>query len=242
MAYVGNIGQKITADVTVVGIYEWTNYSFSYYGSIQRIYTMKDSDGNIFVWKTSSCMSVIIGKNRNGVDVWHSIGKNDKIQITGTVKDHSIYKDEEQTVLTRCKFKLIERQITYEEKKQAKQEAQLATLSGGDFVWEMPYKQYKEHYSDCETIYGSYDDHAEEMRYTQGIIPATISVIIREGRLKASGVRGEHFSGYQMENELGQKCTYCAVSEENALKRVQKEFPDHTWKCTKIFKYTRKEW
>ena len=239
MAYVGTIGQKITADVTVIGIYQWLDYSFSYYGSTKFIYTMKDEDGNIFVWKTSSFMSVEVGKDRNGDSVWHGVQKNDKIQITGTVKDHSIYKDEEQTVLQRVKYKFLEMAITWEEKKAAKQKDQLATLSGGDFVWEMPYKQYKEHYSDCETIYGSYDDHAEEARHTRKHIPATIEVIIREGRLKASGVRGEHFSGYQMENELGQKCTYRAVSEENALKRVQKDFPDHTWKCCHIFHYNR---
>lgn len=239
MAYVGTIGQKITADVTVIGIYQWMDYSFSYYGSTKFIYTMKDEDGNIFVWKTSSFMSVEVGKDRNGDSVWHGVQKNDKIQITGTVKDHSIYKDEEQTVLQRVKYKFLEMAITWEEKKAAKQKDQLATLSGGDFVWEMPYKQYKEHYSDCETIYGSYDDHAEEARHTRKHIPATIEVIIREGRLKASGVRGEHFSGYQMENELGQKCTYRAVSEENALKRVQKDFPDHTWKCCHIFHYNR---
>lgn len=237
MAYVGTIGQKVTVDVTLVNIYQWTDYSFSYYGSSRYIYTMKDMNGNIFVWKTSSFMSVEVGKDRNGNDVWHPVSKNDKIQITGTIKEHSVYKDEEQTILQRVKFKFLERSITYEEKKAAKQKDQLSTLAGGDFVWEMPYKQYKEHYSDCETIYGSYNDHAEEAQHTRKHIPATIEVIIREGRLKASGVRGEHFSGYQMENELGQKITYRAVNEDNALKRVQKDFPDHTWQCTKIYNY-----
>ena len=242
MAYVGTVGEKITVDVTLINVYEWTDYSFNYRGSIRRIYTMTDAEGNVFVWKTSSCMSIKVNTDRNGNDVWHVIEKNDRIQITGIVKEHSIYKDEEQTVLQRVKFKVLEVGVTYKEKKAATQKAQLDTLSGGDFIWEMPYKQYKEHYSDCETIFGSYDDHAEEIMRTRNHIPATIEVIIREGRLKASGVRGKHFSGYQMENELGQKCTYCAVSEENALKRVQKDFPDHTWKCTKIFKYARNEW
>ena len=231
MAYVGTIGQKITADVTVVGIYKWKDYSFSYYGSTKYIYTMKDADGNIFVWKTGSIMAIEDAKDKVGRSIWYCIKKKDKIQITGTVKDHSVYKDEDQTVLTRVKIKaVIEKTITWEEKVQSRQDEQLATLQGGDFVWTMPYKQYKEHYSDCETIYGSFE--SKDIRINK---PATIAVIIREGRLKASGVRGEHFKGYQMENELGQKCTYRAVCEENALKRVQKDFPDHTWECVRIF-------
>lgn len=41
----------------------------------------------------------------------------------------------------------------------------------------------------------------------------------------------------RMVNELGEHCTYRAVSEENAMKRVNKEFPDHTWECDKIYSY-----
>lgn len=240
--YQGTVDQKIKAEVTLVGIYEFTSYAFSYYGTTNYIYTMKDSEGNVFVWKTTSFMSVKMGQNEHGDDQWYGIRKNDKISITATVKDHSTYKDEEQTVLQRVKVKLIEKAVTWEEKVAMKQEEQLATLKGEDFVWVMPYKQYKEHYSDCETIFQSYDTHEEEANRRHQFIPATIAVIIREGRLKKSGVRGEHFSGYQMQNEDGQKITYRAVNEDNALKRVQKDFPDHTWKCVHIFDYQRREW
>lgn len=241
MAYIGNIGDKINTEVTLVGIHEYMDYAFSYYGTTKYIYTMKDPEGNILVWKSTAYMCIKTEERNSitGDPYYYGIRKNDKIQITGTIKGHSTYKDEEQTVLQRVKVvKLIEKAVTWEEKKAAKQEEQLATLTGGDFVWTMPYKQYKAHYSDCETIYASYNDHADENRNDPvRFHPATISVIIREGRLKASGVRGEHFSGYQMENELGQKITYRAVNEDNALKRVQKDFPDHTWKCTKIYDY-----
>lgn len=240
MAYVGNIGDKITLDVVLINIYSWIDYSFNYRGTTKFIYTMQDKDDNTFVWKTGTCISCETGKDKNGNTVWHYPQKNDKIKITGTVKDHSVYKDVEQTVLQRVKVQeFIEKSVTYQEKKAAKQKEQFESLSGEDFIWEMPYKQYKEHYSDCETIYGSYNDHSEEFNRSGIRIPATIEVIIREGRLKASGVRGEHFSGYIMENELGQQCTYRAVSEENALKRVSKEFPDHDWKCTRIYTYGR---
>lgn len=238
MAYIGTVGQKIKADVTVVGIYEYTSYAFSYYGTTSYIYTMKDADGNVLVWKTTSYMSVKTDeKDWHGDDVYYGIRKNDKISITGTVKEHSTYKDEEQTVLNRVKVKLIEKTITWEEKVAMKQEEQIATLSEEDFIWTMPYKQYKEHYSDCETLYGSYNKHEDESVRTHQFIPASIDVIIRKGRLKASGVRGEHFSGYQMENEIGQRITYRAVNEDNALKRVQKDFPEHTWQCVRIYNY-----
>lgn len=241
--YQGTLGQKIKANVTLVGIYKFTSYAFSFYGTTNYIYTMKDADGNIFVWKTTSFMSVKTDeKNQWDEPVYYGIRKNDKISITGTVKDHSIYKDEEQTVLQRVKVKLLEKAVTWEEKVAMKQEEQLATLQGEDFVWVMPYKQYKEHYSDCETIFQSYNTHDDQASREHRYIPATIAVIIREGRLKKSGVRGEHFSGYQMENENGQKITYRAVNEDNALKRVQKDFPEHTWKCVHIFDYQRREW
>lgn len=234
MGYVGTVGEKITVEVTLVNVYEWLNKQFNYYGTTNYIYTMKDADGNIYVWKTTSFMSVEVEK-----DKWYGLNKNDRIRITGTVKAHSTYKEEAQTVLQRVKYELIERSITWEEKKASKQQEQYKSLQDGDFVWVMPYKQYKEHYSDCETIYHSYDPHSEEeFKRTRRVIP-TIAVIIRKGRLKASGVRGEHYSGYQMENELGEKCTYRAITEENALKRINKDFPEHTWQCVKIFNYER---
>ena len=229
MTYLGKIGEKITAEVTLVNETSFMNYSYSYYGREVTVYIMKDADENILVWKTTSVMSIQTGK-----DEWYYPKKNDKITVTGTVKAHSEYRGEQQTVLNRCKVSLIERAITYEEIKRMKQSEQRATLQEGDFIWTMPYKQYKEHYADCEKLYGSYCD-AEENTEHRGV--PTISVIIRNGRLKASGVRGEHYRGYQMQNELGQKITYRAVKEENALKRVRKDFPEHTWECVKIFNY-----
>lgn len=238
MSYIGHVGDKITIDVTLVKVYSWMDYSFSYYGQNRHIYTMKDSEDNVIIWKTSSFMSINLGKDDKGNYDYCPINKGDKISITGVIKEHSIYKDEEQTVLQRVKvIKLIEHEPSYEEKKKIVQREQLESIKNGDFIWEMPYKQYKEHYSDCETLFGSYDDHAEACMHTREYIPATVKVIIREGRLKNSGVRGEHFSGYQMENELGEKITYRAVSEENALKRVNKDFPENTWKCCRIFNY-----
>lgn len=241
--FLGTKGKKITVEVTMSKIVEFKDYKFSYYGTTTYIYIMKDADDNTLVWKTTSFMHTeTYDDNGNPVE-FYAVKKGDKLSITGTVKDHSIYNDVEQTVLNRVKFTILEKSLTYEEIVELKQKEQLETLQEDDFIWEMPYKQYKSHYADCETLYGSYDDKAEISEKMHKFYPATIKVIIRAGRVKNSGVRGEHFSGYEMTNELGEKVTYRAVCEENALKRANKEFPDHTWNCTKVYRYdSSQEW
>ena len=75
----------------------------------------------------------------------------------------------------------------------------------------MPYRQYKQHYSDCKTVSGSYDT-----------ICKTIKVIIPEGREKPSGVRNRLFSRYELKaiyKDTVFTVEYKAVSEENAQKQ-----------------------
>lgn len=232
MAYIGTAGEKLTIEATLVGEFEiettlgWMTQHFT-------IYSFKDDSGSKLIWKTSSVLKTKENKDGN----CYYIQKGDRVKITGTVKEHSTYKGEEQTVLQRVKVnEVIKKTLSYEEKKSIRQNEQLQSLKGKDFVWEMPYKQYKEHYSDCETIYGSYDDHSREAGYGQ-YIPASIKVIIREGRLKNSGVRGKHFLGFELEDvKTKERISYRAVSEENALRRAIKEFPDNEWSVTKIYR------
>lgn len=219
--YIGSVGQKISAEVKLVNTYEYKDYNFSYYGTTHYIYTFKDADENIIIWKTTSWLFF---KEESKDDDYFAYvpKKDDRIKLTGTVKEHGKYKDVKQTVLTRCRCTLIEKapvQPTKEEIEAKKRDEQLSSIKGKDFIWEMPYKQYKEHYSDCETVAGSYecDRHGNK----------TIKVIIREGRLKNSGVRGEHFRTYQLylTDEKGKEgyCTYRAVCLENAVKQHLKE-------------------
>lgn len=215
--YVGSIGAKVEAQVKLVGIHKYTT-NFSYYGETNYIYSMEDTEGNIFVWKTTSLLDVTA---KNGEDL-DFIRKGDTMCIRGTVKEHNEYNGTQQTVLTRCKYRLIEHCT---DRIEAKVAEQMASLEKEDFIWDMPYRQYKEHYADCETVAGSYNK--EE---------GTIKVIIRKGRLVNSGVRGKHFAGYQFSNAEGKWVTYRAVSEENARKQMLKDFPENTdWKCTKIY-------
>lgn len=84
----------------------------------------------------------------------------------------------------------------------------------------MLYKRYKQSFSDCETVHGSYDKNTK-----------TIIVLLPEGRLKKSGVRGRSymyltFDG--VENKTGRKVsmTIKAISTENAIKKLPL---DCTW-------------
>ena len=220
--YIGNIGDKITFEATVKSIKEFPS-SYGYNRSF-NIYTMEDADGNVIVWKSSSIMMVDEGPNYTP----YFIKRGDKLSITATVKDHKVYKDANQTVILRPKYKVLVKALTREEYLDMKAQELLATLQEGDYTWEIPFKQYKQHYSDCETIPGSFKPGTEYQP------KALITIIVRKGRMKNSGVRGEKFGYYTFRNELGKEITYKAVSEENATNRVNKENPGHTWKCTVI--------
>lgn len=224
--YIGTVGQKVSAEVTLINEFEYTNH---YYHTTNYTYIMQDAEGNVLIWKTTSTLLFEYvnekGHHRNDV-----IRKGDKMMISGKVKEHSEYKGTKQTVLTRCKFSLIAHKP---DEVALKREQQIQSLAEGDEIWEMPYKQYKEHYSDCETVSGSFNDH-------DGKDVSTIKVIIRAGRLKKSGVRGQHYKGFEFTTDDGSKVCYRAISEETARKRMKKEFPSRNtevWECTKIYNY-----
>lgn len=249
MAYIGNIGDKIQIEVSVdkVITYEARN-PFSYYDSVQEkyIYILSDEDGNVLVAKPSNGMlgvSVLLGDNLHG---FNAMGKGDKFIIKATIKAHSLYNETEQTVLTRVKC--IERTLhvpTYEERQAEKEEQdriarekQIAGLSDGDIIKTMPYKQYKSHYSDFETLAGSYfqplvyDWQTGEMEKDPRR-PSLIDVIIRKGELANSGVRGKHFKKFLVSNSDGSdKYVVKAVSPENAIAQIAKKHPENEWHVT----------
>ena len=212
MAHIGNIKDRIELTVTLIGDYEFVSY-YGYIENLNHIYTLKDEDGNMFVWKTSNTLGMDT-MDDNGDEIWYGVRKGDKIQIKATVKDHSEYKGTPQTVLTRVKVtEILERALTYEQKQELKRQDQIASIQEGDQILNMSYRNYKEHYGDCETVAGSYCDETR-----------TIDVIVRDGRLKPNGVRGRRFSDYLFKHPSGRcRCIY-AVCEENAWRRLEKEF------------------
>ena len=229
--YVGSVGAKVSADLKLVNCYEYTDYKFSYYGTTHYIYTLKDSEGNVYVWKTTAIMAMVMKddslKASEGLrkDDTYYVRKGDVIHLVGKVKEHSEYKGTKQTVLTRCKVtELVELAPSEDELRERKAQEQRDSLEDGDFIWRMPYKQYKSHYSDCETVAGSFNDGCDSRGIP--VTDATVEVIIRAGRLKASGVRGRRFYHFEFIKPNGQFVTYRAVSEENARKQMLKDYPE----------------
>ena len=80
--YIGNIGEKITADIKEAKLITEFVTRFG----VGRLYKFTTTDNNTLVWFAS--------KYYEGAPK----------QITGTVKDHKEYNGEKQTVLTRCKM------------------------------------------------------------------------------------------------------------------------------------------
>ena len=79
--YVGKIGERLELTLTVVKAIELDN---DYGHSI--VHVMEDEVGNIFVWTTSA----------------KSWAEGSIKKLRGTVKDHRTYKNNKQTILTRC--------------------------------------------------------------------------------------------------------------------------------------------
>lgn len=94
--YQGEVGQKITVKIVERHTAEFETH-FGYGTQYMNIHIMKDAEGNVYTWKT-----------QNGIGYWNDqdwISYDQEFTITGTIKEHSEYKGEKQTVLTRCKIK-----------------------------------------------------------------------------------------------------------------------------------------
>lgn len=226
--YIGEIGKRISITATLVNDYSFTNY----YGRMPQettIYIFKDEDDNVFCWKTNGSLG-IDKTDKRGDYCREFVRRGDAFTCKATVKEHSEYKGVKQTVVTRLKVGSISHVPTKEVLDEKKAKEQRESLAGNDFIWRMSYKQYKEHYADCETIAGSFQQDSYK--------DSSIEVIIREGRLVPSGVRGKHFSGYEFKTEDGKRVCFRAVSEETARKQLLKEFPNGSdWECVKIYNY-----
>lgn len=86
--YQGKVGQRFRGiALEVYTVRYWDNH----FGTVTFV-GFKDTKGNIFTWKASSSLD---------------INRGEKYLVTGTVKEHSIYKGVCQTVLSRCKLEKV---------------------------------------------------------------------------------------------------------------------------------------
>ena len=217
--YIGNIGDRLNIQVEVTGVYKYEKPAFNGWDiDTHRIYIMVDGEGNTYKWDTTKFLI----KEDNA-----SVERGDVLEIKGTVKAHAEYREVEQTCLNRVKLvktihdataDRIAREEQAEKERADKVQAQKDSIEVGDEVIRMAYRQYKNHYADCETVIDSYrnSDH-------------TIEVIVREGRMKVSGVRGKKMLGFKLQNNKGETVAYRATCAENAIKHAIREFGDEGW-------------
>ena len=85
--FVGEVGD--TVEVYCVFVKKAT-YSTKF--GTMFVYTFEDEDENLFVWKTTTYFL-------------DSANLEDTVILKGTVKEHAKYKNQKQTILTRCKVK-----------------------------------------------------------------------------------------------------------------------------------------
>lgn len=89
--YIGNVGDKIDMDVILEKRAWFEIPSFRGFGTdTMHVYTFRDDQGNAIVWKTTGGIP-----NETG----------SRVHLKGTIKELSEYKDEKQTILTRCKVR-----------------------------------------------------------------------------------------------------------------------------------------
>ena len=193
-------------NITVKYIKSLTFAPYCMYGEPQNFYIFHGVENNkVYTWKTTTTLTY----NDEQIE------RNSVIEITATVKGERTYKGEQQTMLTRVKVnEVLEQGMTKEEWLELKRNQQLEeAVASGAFLYETKYSAYKEHYADCETLINSFNECTR-----------TVVIIVPEGRMKASGVRGRKFASYLFytTDKKHCRCKY-AVSSENALKQLARE-------------------
>lgn len=87
--YVGEIGETVEMNLTLANVFTYKTH-FTYSGETNYIYKFTDAEGNTLIWKTGKPLHIETGN---------------AVTVKGTIKEHSEYNGDKQTVLTRCKVK-----------------------------------------------------------------------------------------------------------------------------------------
>lgn len=89
--YFGNVGDKVELNVTFVRMFTLENkFGYGYWNNdCTYIYKFQTEDGKTLIWKTALSMP--------------DIKDGQVVRLKGTIKEHSEYKNVEQTIMTRCK-------------------------------------------------------------------------------------------------------------------------------------------
>lgn len=97
--FIGSIGEKIELKAIYVGTAFYERTSYAGFGTERvNIHMFKDFFGNKIIWKTTASLGRW-GDN----DEWKPCYEGHSYLLKGTVKEHTEYKEEKQTILKRCK-------------------------------------------------------------------------------------------------------------------------------------------
>lgn len=82
--HIGKVGETVEVTVMVTG----HKYFDGAYNRLVTLVTMQDADNNIYKWFASGM---------------HEYDTDRPLKVRGKVKKHDVWRDQKQTVLTRCK-------------------------------------------------------------------------------------------------------------------------------------------
>lgn len=147
------VGNKDNFILTLKNDYSYDVLRYGYHNTydVAHIYTFEDEEGQQFVWKTTGNK---FGTYETDEDF---CGLEGKVILKGTVKEISTYRGREQVVLTRCSVRnILDRGMTAEEYNQFRIDNQNKSITEKDGIKTVTYKEYKENYSDYETVIDSF--------------------------------------------------------------------------------------
>ena len=101
--FYGNAGDKFSLTLTFTKSISYTSqYGTGYF------HFFSDDQGNIFKWSTNSPMEFGVKEPNSDYTSLHSLDQGAIVKISGRIKDHDEYRGEKQTIITRCKYEVVE--------------------------------------------------------------------------------------------------------------------------------------
>ena len=155
----------IHARVNKIHSYLAPGYGYNSGYEWHYIYDMEGEDGKTYVWKTTKVMKIIHRNMDCSSRKSNEVFEGDEIFLVGNFKCESEYKGRPQILINRVEVK--ERTFAAPSPEEIV-ESQIASIMPWDKKVIVPYWEYKQKYSDCETIKNSYDEFHK-----------TIAIIIR---------------------------------------------------------------
>ena len=101
--YVGNVGDKASVKATYVN-----THTYDHQFGVSHIHLFMDDNGNIFKWSTGTGLEFTVKDDHANYTQWYRLDKGATVQLSGKIKAHDEYHSQKQTVLTRCKYEVLE--------------------------------------------------------------------------------------------------------------------------------------